>query len=184
MATSKSKGRKKWLCVLGSRMSTKIYWTVWMKMYASWGSNEVMEIVMARLQRFKPRRWNNGWQAQTCDGLEHASEHGMEATKLVKGKDEQGSWLVWRKEEDNNLGGKLSKQQGWRSKADRDSWRGEKTPFWALFLNESSNNLNYTSHQAVKAIFHFDDPFPPILLLRDPSGCLLRDASRALEHIS
>lgn len=51
----------------------------------------MMEIVMARLQRFKPRRWNNGWRAQTCDGLEHASEHGMEVTELVKGKDEQGS---------------------------------------------------------------------------------------------
>lgn len=33
-----------------------------------------MEIVMAGLQRSKPRSWNSGWQGQTCDALEHAQD--------------------------------------------------------------------------------------------------------------
>lgn len=87
------------------------------------------------------------------------SGHGLEVMELVKGKDEQGSWEVCRKEEDHNLGGKLPKLQGWRSKPERDSWRDDKMPFWALFWNDSIQNLNYISHQTLKAIFNVDDPF-------------------------
>lgn len=41
---------------------------------AYWGNDDKIEIVMARLQRVKPRSWKSGWWDQTCDASDHAQD--------------------------------------------------------------------------------------------------------------
>lgn len=135
----------------------------------SMNENVVMLIEKRSLQRSKPRSWNSVWQNQTCDALEHAWDLwtwcGSYRAGEGKGWAGELSSLGERKI-DSNLGDKLPKEQSPRSKTETHSWSDEGMAFWALLLNESSKNFNCTSHQALKAISHFDVPFSPIFVVK------------------
>lgn len=76
MGTSKSERRKKNGCVVLDQGCPLKYTGQyeWKCGDAYWGNDDKIEIVMARLQRVKPRSWKSGWWDQTCDASDRAQD--------------------------------------------------------------------------------------------------------------
>lgn len=129
-------------------------WKLWWLHYR--GLNQGAGITVARIKLVM------------LQNMLRVSEHGIEVTELMKGKEEQGTWVGWSKEDNSSLS-KWPEQQGWRSKAERDPSSDKNMLFWALFGMKAVRTLIM---HLIKHWQQLSFIFLPFLLLRNASGYL------------
>lgn len=153
------------------------------------GNNEEMGIVMAGLQRIKPRSWNSGWGRHTCDASDHDQDlwpwHGSYRAGEGKGWTEELSSLAGKKRKKIAIWVVNYQGSGVREvKLKEIPEEVKRCLFELIFWMWAVRTLIIHPTELWKQFSILTMIFLLFLLSRDANGCLLRDPSGALEHVS